>query len=297
MKLLAPVFLVAVVLFSCSKKTNPMTNSTAFTDELKVQSDDVIRVSKELDAAFNDVDSVLENPVNVCGGVYAIITADTPNSITITYSGKTCDAQRGRSGSISITYPPGSRWDSTGDSVNVFLNDLTIYRLPDSAKLIFYGNFAYRNISGGKLSGLAPGATAVHTLRGSGIIVTYDNGVTSNWRFTRQRSYTNNQGILVSTVGTDSAGTVGNVADWGANRYGNSVLFVPTTPLQLSQGCGWRMTGGQATLSNPSGTTNLSFGLDSTGNSTGCPLSGTHYYYKMAWTGDGENPYSAVFPY
>jgi hypothetical protein len=297
MKRLAPVILFAAVLFSCSKKTNPLSNTATFTAELREQTDDALRVSTELDAAFNDVDSVLENHAGVCGGTFAINTADTPNVIAITYNGNTCDALRGRTGSISISYPPGSRWDSVGDSINVFFNNLGITRLADNKTLVFYGNFTYRNLSGGKLANLAAGSSVIHAITGSGIQINYDDLVTTSWRFTRQRTYTSNQGIVVSTIGTDSAGSVGNVADWGANRWGNSILLVPTTPLQLSQSCGWKMTGGQATLSNPSGMTTVTFGLDSTGKATGCPLAGSHYYYKLDWTGMGENPYSALLPY
>ncbi|HVU96436.1 MAG TPA: hypothetical protein VHE34_14505 [Puia sp.] len=297
MKRLAPVFLFAVVLFSCSKKTSPLDNTKVFTAELREQADDALRVSNELDAAFNDVDSVLENQANVCGGAFAINTADTPNVIAITYNGNTCDALRSRTGSINITYPPGARWDSVGDSINVLFNNLGVTRLSDGKTLVFYGNFTYRNLSGGKLSNLAAGSTVIHSIAGSGIQINYDGLVTTSWRFTRERTYTNNSGIVVSTVGTDSAGSVGHVADWGANRWGNSILLVPTTPLQLSQSCGWKLTGGQATLSNPSGTSILSFGLDSTGKTTSCPLAGSPYYYKLDWSGIGENPYSSLFPY
>jgi len=242
MKRLAPVFLFAAVLFSCSKKTSSLNNAKVFTAELQEQADDALRVSNELDAAFNAVDSVLENQANVCGGTFAINNADTPNVIAITYNGNTCDALRSRTGSINITYPPGARWDSVGDSINVFFNNVGITRIADGKTLVFYGNFTYRNLSGGKLANLAAGSAVVHSIAGSGIQISYDDLVTTSWRFTRQRTYTNNQGIVVSTVGTDSAGTVGNVADWGANRWGNSILMVPTTPLQISQSCGWKMT-------------------------------------------------------
>lgn len=297
MKHLAPVLLFAAALVSCSNKTNPRGNTAIFTTELKVQSNDVVRISNELDAAFNDVDSILENKANVCGGSFTINTADTPNTMTLTYSGNTCDALRSRSGSIVISYVPGTDFATAGDSVNVTFNSLVITRRADGKTLGFNGSFAYRNISGSKLSGLASGSTIVHTLWGSGITVTYDDATISTWRFTRQRSYTNNQGILVSTVGTDSANSVGNVADWGANRYGNSVLLVPTTPLVVSQSCGWRLTGGQETLTNPSGSTTLSFGLDSTGKTASCPLAGNPFYYQLVWTGTDENPFTAVLPY
>lgn len=297
MKRLAPVLFSAAVLFSCSNKTNPLGNTTRFTTELQVQSNDVVRISHELDAAFNDVDSILENKANVCGGTLALNTADTPNTMTLTYSGNTCDALRSRTGSIIISFVPGTDFATAADSVHVNLNNLVVTRLADKKTLGLNGSFAYRNISGGKLTTLGTGGTVVHTLWGSGITVTYDDGTITNWRFTRRRTYTNNPGIVVATVGTDSAGTVGNVADWGANRRGNSVLLVPTSPLLISQSCGWRLTGGQETLANPSGSSTLSFGLDTTGKAASCPLAGNPFYYQLIWTGTGENPFTALLPY
>jgi hypothetical protein len=299
MKRLVPVILFAAVLCSCSKKTSLVNNTSVLTAELRTQSNDAVRVSNELDAAFNDVDSILENHADVCNGTFAINTADTPNVMAITYKGNTCDALSSRSGYITIDYTPGSSWTTAGDSVTVNLSNLLITRLSDNKNFQFNGTLTYYNTSGGALAGLSAGSVSpvVHTIAGFNVNVTYDDGTLSRWQFTRRRTYTYNQGIVISTVGTDSAGTVANVADWGSNRYGNSMILVPTTPLLISQSCGWRTTGGQATLSNPSGTSTLSFGLDSTGKATGCPLPGIPFYYKMAWTADGENPYTALLPY
>jgi hypothetical protein len=296
MKRLAPVFF-AVVLFSCQKKTSPLDNTGIFTAELKTQSSDAVRVSNELDAVFNDVDSILENHANVCGGSFAINTADTPNVMAITYNGNTCDAQRSRTGAFTIAYTPGTDFSKPGDSIIVNFLAIIVTRLADNSRLMFNGIFTYRNLSGGKLANLNAGSPVIRSITGSGITVTYDSLYPSNWRFTRQRTYTYNQGIVISTLGTDSAGSIGNVADWGANRFGNSVVVAPTTPLQISQSCGWRLTGGASTLSNPLGATTLNFGLDSTGKSTGCPVSGNPFYFQMAWTGTGETPFSALLPY
>jgi hypothetical protein len=299
MKRLALVILFAGMLIACSKKTPSFDNSKNFSASLQTQANDEIRLSAELDAAFNDVDSALGNGDSVCGGSIAIDSVDTPRSITINYSGNTCNALRNRTGAIAITYTPGTSWNSPGDSVIVNFRTLVITRLADSKTLTLAGTFAYVNSSGGSLSGLHSGGTSpvIHTLAGSGINITYDDGTLSYWRFNRRRTYTYSSGLLIATIGLDSAGSIGGVADWGGNRFGNSVVTAPTTPLQLSQACGWETTAGQATMTNPIGVTTLNFGLDTTGKATGCPVNGGHFYYKLAWTGDGENPYTAVLPY
>jgi hypothetical protein len=299
MKSLALAIFWAGLFFACSKKPGSFNNGANFTAALKVQANDEVRISSELDAAFNDVDSVAGGAASVCGATIAVDSVDSPRVIKITYSGQTCDALRSRSGSISIAYTPGSSWNTAGDSLVVSFTTLTITRLADYKTLTLNGSFMYRNISGGSLAGLNTGGTTpvVHTLTGSNITLTYDDGTITNWQFTRQRTYTYSGGLVISTLGLDSAGTIGGVADWGANRFGNSVVAVPTSAWVISQACGWRTTGGQATLTNPVGATTLTFGLDSTGKATGCPVNGGHYYYQLGWTGQGENPYSTLLPY
>lgn len=299
MKRLGLAILFAGVLFACKKTTTNFNNTKAFGASLQTQAGDEIRISTELDAALNDVDSALLNAATVCGASITIDSVDTPRVITINYSGNTCDALRGRSGSIAIRYTPGTDWNTPGDSVVLTFTSLVITRKSDSKTLTFNGSYIYHNISGGSLGGLTTGGASpiVHTLIGAGVQIVYDDGTLAYWGFARQRTYTWNSGLLISTIGLDSAGSIGGVADWGGNRFGNSVVTVPTTPLQLSQACGWRTTGGQATMTNPIGVTTLSFGLDSTGKATGCPVSGTPFYYNLNWTGEGESPYTALLPY
>jgi hypothetical protein len=299
MKRLASVILFAGIWLACSKNKTLAVSNSVLSSELNVQANDAVRVSAELDAAFNDVDSVLASSATVCGGALTVDSVDTPRVITITYNGNTCDAQRSRTGTIAISFTPGSSWNSMADSVTLNFTNYTVTRLADTKTLAFNGSYIYRNLSGGNLAGLSSGAVSslVHTLVGPAINLTYDDGTLTRWQFTRQRTYTYSNGIIITTTGLDSAGSIGGVTDWGANRFGNSVVVAPNSPLVISQGCGWKTTAGQVTLSNPSGSSILTFGLDSTGNPTGCPLSGNHYYYKLAWTADGQSPYTTLLPY
>lgn len=299
MRYLGLAILIVGLLFACSKKTTTFNNSKAFTASLQTQSNDAIRLSNELDNALNDVDSVLANATSVCGASIAVDSVDSFRVTNINYNGNTCDALRSRTGVISIVYPPGTDWNTPGDSVTLNFSPLVITRKTDGKPLIFKGSFLYKNVSGGSLGGLAGGGAPpiVHVLVGTNIAIKYDDSTLTSWGFARQRTYTYNSGLLISTIGLDSAGSIGGVADWGGNRFGNSVVVVPTTPIQLSQACGWRITGGQATMTNPIGVATLNFGLDSTGKAAGCPVNGGHFYYSLSWTGDGESPYSGVLPY
>ena len=300
MKRLALVILFAGVLLACSKSSTVSGNAAAFTSNLQIQANDYLRLSTELDAAFNDIDSALGKAPAVCGGAITVDSVDTPRVITITYSGNTCNALRNRTGTIRIASKPGTSWNTAGDTATVTFATVVVTRLADSKTLTINGGFTYINISGGALAGLSTsGATpVVHTISGLNINIRYDDGTTTTWQFARRRTYTYKSGIVVSTLGMDSVGGFAGVADWGGNRFGNSVIAAPSSPLLISQACNSQMTGGQETLNNPVGVTALTFGLDSLGKTaTGCPITGGHYFYSLSWTGTGENPYSTLLPY
>jgi len=301
---LALVILSAgIVLFACSKKTPSFNNTKAFNAAVRIQADDQIRVSAELDAAINDIDSVLGGASSVCGGLVnvTIDSADTARIVTIDYNGSTCNTLSTRAGTITILSRLGNSWTTAGDSVIIGFTNYLVTRTSGTKRMKFNGNLNYKNISGDSLAGLAKGGTGpiIHTIAGLNVNIVYDDSSTSRWQFGRQRSYTWNNGLVITTIGLDSAGSIGNVADWGASRFGNSLVVVPATdtPWVISQSCAWRTTGGQATLYNPSGVSVLTMGLDTTGKPTGCPASGSSYYYKIAWTGDLENPFTGIFSY
>jgi hypothetical protein len=300
MKRLAWAILFAGVLAACSKKTPPFNNSKAFAFNLQTQTNDYIRISSELDAAFNAVDSVLLGDTVIANASvsFAVDSLDTLQFAGIAYN-RTAPHL---GGGIQVTSRLGSKWDSAGDSVIVsFINYRTV-RGSDNQRFRYSGSLIYKNVSGGNFNRLASGGSPlVYTITGNNFNIIYKDtaadSLVTRWQFGRQRTYTYNGGIVISTVGLDSAGILGNVADWGSNRFGNSITLIPVTPLVRSQGCGWQLTGGQATLNNPSGISTVTFGLDSTGKATSCPLSGNHFYYQLSWTGDGENPYSGVIRY
>ena len=294
--LLAALF--AGLLFSCSKTGSGFNDSTRFNANVEAQSGDQVRISNTIDAIFNDIDSVLANPVNLCAGNVAIDSVDSPRVITIAYTGGACGFLFYHQGTIRITWLPGTNWNNPLDTVTVTLNNVAINTLPDTSNLVFSGTCFYTNVSGGSLSGLTGGgAPVIHSITGINIGIVYNYYWPSNWQIARQRSYTNNGGLVITTTGMDSVGGYASVAEWGGNRWGNSVITAVDSPLTITQGCGWRLTSGQIQLYNPIGVTSMIYGLDSTGAADGCPAAGVPYYYKLAWAGQGQNPYTTVLPY
>jgi hypothetical protein len=327
------VGIVSGVLFSCYKSKNFSTNLTAQIDTaIVVQSYDQARVVSVLDEVFNDVNTALTNqsavtgagmartgrygvtvtggPVdtlatpNLCGVQVLMDTTDVPNYIAINYNGSSCDNSRHLYGNVSIYFNPGTSWSAAGDTLGVNINNLSVHDgLSDTNNIQLNGTFYYVNVSGGSLSGLTSGTSTTPVVQQ--IVSNYlgivfnENDITdtATWLIARQRTYSTNGGLVITTTGMDSVGGIANVSEWGGNRYGNSFITSITTPLVATAGCNYQVTAGQVQLTNPTGVTILNFGLNSSGSATGCPATGGYYYFQFSWSGTGGNPYSSIRPY
>ena len=301
------------VLFACSKKLpNLSGNTPQFNTSVRVQADDEARVSGEIDNIFNDVNTVLGEHDSlaagaydtvqsaVCGAVVTVDAVDTPNNIFIQFRGNSCDGSRYRVGTIGIYFNPGTKWSTANDTTYVNVTNLGITRGADGQVIFFNGNFYYNNVSGGTLASLKTGNAGpiVHTITGYNIGIQYNDSLHTAWTITRKRQYTySSSNTVITTTGVDTAGGQSDVAEYGGNRYGNSVIVSIDTPLVISSGCDYQLMSGQVHLTNPIGVSVVKYGLDSLGNATGCPVSGVPYYYNISWSGSAENPFSGIFPY
>jgi hypothetical protein len=302
------------VLFACSKKLpNLSGNTPQFNTSVSVQADDQARISGEIDNIFNVVNTVLgehdtlaageRDTVKsaICGAVVTVDAVDTPNNIFIQYrNGGSCDGSRSLNGTIGIYFNPGTRWSTANDTTYISVTNLGITRVKDGQVIFFNGNFDYNNVSGGTLASLQAGNAGpiVHTITGFNIGIQYNDSLHTAWTITRKRQYTySSSNTMISTTGVDTAGGQSDVAEFGGNRYGNSVIVSVDTPLVISSGCNWQIMSGQVHLTNPIGVSVVKYGLDSLGIATGCPVSGVPYYYSISWSGGAENPLSGIFSY
>jgi len=328
------VVIVTCGLFACKKNTTFSTNEQAqFDTAVNIQANDQVRIASDIDAIFNDVNTAMINQTSltgaavrrgvmvtggtidtiqntgICAATYIAVNsiADTPNSITpytitLTYGGNICDNSRVFSGHVTIYINPGTSWSTANDTVGVNLTNLYVKGLQaDTSTILYNGTFYYTNVSGGSLSSLTSSASTpvIHSIQGINISVLFNNLTSAVWQIGRQRTYTYNNGLVISTTGIDTAGGIQNVSEYGGNRYGNGFITSVTSPLITTAACDFQVTAGQTQLTNPAGVTTMLFGLDSSGTDTGCPSGGASFFYKLNWTGSGENPYSAVraYPY
>lgn len=327
---LATTAAVASLIIACNKSNStangnstPNTNGTSAT-QVQTQADDETQVSNEMDATANDVNNSLNTQAafsgsttasyssgiitdgggggtnlnidyGICDGTVTTDTANGLREIIITYNGANCWGNRIRTGTIIISIPIGTRWRDTGAVVTVNIQNLKITRLRDHKTITLNGAYTYTNVSGGLLRDLATRGTIIHTIGADSVTIQFADSATRIWSVAKQRVFTYNDGVVITTTGTHSDGTNSDVSVWGTNRYGNSFETLIVQPKVIEQSCDYRLTSGETETIRPAVTTTITYGLDVNGNPTTCPGTGT-YYYKVVWVIDGRT-YTFIAPY
>lgn len=329
--LLVTVITASGMIVACTK--NNSTGATGSTSDgtsaaqVQTESDDITQVSNETDAINNDVNNSLNASTTFSGAGYsttasdgkattvdggggsidldlsicdATVTTDTSNGlrqIIITYNGKNCWGNRIRTGTVVISIPVGVRWRDSGAVVTVSIQNLKITRVRDNKTITLNGTYTYTNVTGGLLRDLATLGTIIHTVAADSVTIQFADSATRVWSVAKQRVFTYNDGIVITTTGTHSDGTNTNVAIWGTNRYGNAFETLITQPMVIAQSCDFRLTSGQTETIRPALTLTITYGLDSNGDPTGCPGDG-YYYFKAVWVlKKSGKTYTYIAPY
>ena len=277
-----------------------------YSTEMATHTDDDSRFSTEIDAVADDANTVVDNYTSINGridGVMGIpcdatVTVDSLNStrtVTITYNGNNCNGNRTRTGVVKISIPSTMRWKDVGAVLTVNIQNLKIARVRDNKSITINGTTTFTNVSGGLLRNLAALGTITHKISSTGITVTFDNGSVRSWQIAKQRVFTYNNGIVITTTGTHTDNGTTGIAEWGTNRFGNAFVTAITQPLIVRQDCSFRLTAGQVTHSRLNGTGVVTFGLDASGNPTSCPAG--VYYFKLVFTGLAGVVRTVILPY
>ncbi|PWT79222.1 MAG: hypothetical protein C5B59_00135 [Bacteroidetes bacterium] len=319
---------VAMV-FACNKSSmNNAGNGTTSSDDMQVQADDQAQISSEDEAITNDVNTALYNQVStagtggatvetgtttvmgtevngltgpihglICDATVVVNDTSNPKTITITYDGTNCRGNRTRVGVIVISMPAGEHWSDAGATVTISIQNLKITRIRDNKSITLNGTKTITNVTGGLLTHLSSLGTITHTINGS-LSITFDSGKQRSWSVSKQRVFTYDNGIVITTTGThtDSLGN-SNVAEWGTNRSGVQFESLISAPKVIRQDCDFRLTSGQNTIVRSDNFTSvITYGLDANGDPTSCPGTGT-YYFKVVVTTPGGLVYTKILPY
>jgi hypothetical protein len=317
----------AAIIFACNKN-NANSGASTMNSELQTQADDQTMVSNESDAVSNDANTAMYSSPSIAGNsIYqvnsgvttngvsssggstnldrlicdATIVMDTVSSvktITITYDGTNCWGNRTRTGVVVITVPVGEHWKDPMAKVTVSIQDLKITRLRDDKSITINGTRVFTNVTGGHLADLSTLGSITHTDSGS-MSITFPNSSTRSWNVSKQRVYTYDNGIVMTTTGTyaDNSGNTG-IAEWGSNRFGVSFESEITAPKVIRQDCDFRLVSGENTiLRSDNITTTITYGLDATGTPTSCPGAGSYYYKVVRANANTGLSFTKILPY
>jgi hypothetical protein len=305
--ILVAALALSVSFISC-KKTN--TDTTDTSTDLVTHADDQSSVTQGTDDMANDVNTTIDNynafngnrldsPDGIqglpCNATAVLDSLNGLRRITITFNGLNCIGTRTRVGVVVLTMPLTQHWKDAGAVLTISVQSLVITRVSDNKSITINGTVLATNVTGGRLRDLSSLGTIVHTLTSTGITITFDNGSQRAWQIAKQRTFTYNNGIVISTIGTHTDGSITGISEWGTNRFGNAFVTAITQPMVIRQDCSMRLVSGQVTHSRLLATVVVTFGLDSSGNPVTCP-SGT-FYMKIVWTAANGVVRTYILPY
>lgn len=301
--LLLIAFFTTVIFTSCEKEGTTDNSDT----EIPTHSDDQSRFSGETDAIAVDAGIALESNSSftgrtsrpmavICNATVTFDTTSNPRTITITYNGVNCVGNATRTGVVVLSMPGGVHWKNAGAALNVNVQNLRITRLIDNKSITINGTQTFTNTSGGLLINLPSLGTITHTITSNGISVTFDNGTQRSWQVAKQRVFTYNNGVVITSSGIHTEGNITNIAEWGVNRFGYAFTSAITQPLIIKQDCNFRLVTGQVTHISGGMNATATFGLDENGNPISCPGAG-NYYFKLVWNRPNGDTLTRIFPY
>jgi len=308
MKIKIQFLLIAVLALSVSFMSCKKSDSATATDntDLVTHSDDQSNFAQNIDETANDANTVIDSygafnglvantTGTLCGSTEVLDSSNGLRRLTITYNGLNCSNTRTRVGVVVLTMPLAQHWKDQGAVLTINVQNLKITRLSDQKSITINGITTVTNVSGGRLRDLSSLGTIIHDIASAGMTVTFDNGSQRSWQISKRRTFTYNNGIVISTIGTHTDGSTTGIAEWGTNRFGNSFVTAITQPMVIRQDCNFRLVSGQVTHSRLLANVVVTFGLDSTGNPVSCPSG--NFYMKIVWTGVSGIVRTYIIPY
>lgn len=308
-KLLAflAIVLCTGAMFTACKKSDTKDDSTPTNAQVATQTDDEAMLSKEMDDAASDVSTVIESDANfsganavlspiVCDATVEVNRDSDPMTMTITFNGASCNASRVRTGQIVVSMAKGTEWKNQGAVVTVSYHNVKITRASDNKSVVLNGTHTLTNTTGKLLQDLATSGTIIHVIASTNMSISFDNGTERTWSVSKKRTYSWDNGAVLTVSGNRTEGNLTDVAEWGVNRFGKPFTVQFTQPLVYRQSCDFRLTAGEVKHTTEAYTATVTFGLDQAGAVTGCPGEG-HYYYHLDWSGKNGAHLSIILPY
>jgi hypothetical protein len=304
---LAAFAVLALVISSC-KKAKEAIETPIEQAQIATHSDDEAMISDQLDALTTDANTLIEADASfsgdasvvdapICDATIELNEESDPMTLTVSFNGENCGGKYTRTGVVTLSMAKGTKWKEAGAAITISYQDFNIVRKSDQKSITFNGTQVYTNVTGGLLHQAASEGTIVHTITGENLSLKFDNGDARTWNIARKKEFTYDNGLVISVSGFGTVGEATNAAEWGSNRFGNEFVTSIVSPLVLKQDCDFRIGAGTVQHKTDAYTASITFGLDASGEPTGCPGSG-HYYSKLSWTRNSNgNNYDVILPY
>lgn len=304
-RLMAIAVLGTLLFAGCQKDKSNSTDVNQ--DEFTQQSDDQAKFTTDVDNVSDDINAAMEtsptlmgrgsNVTGICGATVTIDSISNPRTVTIVYNGPDCSGLRTRTGTIVASIPSNVKWKDAGAVLTVTITNLKITRVADGKYITVNGTHTITNVTGGRLRDLPTLGTIVHTISSNNMTVKFDTSSQQrSWSIAKQRTFTYNNGVVISTTGTGTVAGISGVSEWGTNRFGSTFVTSIQQPLVVKQDCNFRLTSGQVKHDLLGRSLTATFGLDATGAATTCP-GNNPYYMKLTWVGPNGQSYSVIRPY
>jgi hypothetical protein len=306
-RLITAVILLMAISFVSCKKTDTNPTDTDQSTDLAVHSDDESSVSAGVDAIATDANIVIESDASfngrientlgaICNAIAVSSSTNDTKKITVTYNGLDCSQKNSLTGIVVFSMPKATFWKDAGAVLTVTIQNLKITRVSDNKSITINGTKTITNVSGGRLIDLVTRGTITHTISGTDLSITFDNGTQRTWQVAKKRVFTYNNGVVITTTGNHTEGTTSGIAEWGTNRFGNTFVTAISQPMVIRQDCNFRLVSGEVTHGKLIADIVVTFGLNAAGEPTSCPLTGT-YYFKAVWKGVNDVTKTIILPY
>ncbi len=302
--MLVAILAISISLTSCKKDNDTKDNTDLAThsedqSEFASNDDDVINDANNViddNPAFNGRPGSASNLFLPCNADIVLDSTATLRRLRITYHGNNCNNTRTRNGVVTLTMPLTSHWADQDAVLTIETTNLVITRISDTRSITINGTQTITNVTGGRIWDLASTGTIIHDIASPGIDVAFENGTHRTWQVSKKRTFTYNNGIVITTIGTHSQNGVDNISEWGTNRFGSAFTSAITQPMTIRQDCNFRLVSGEIAHAGGLGSVVVTFGLDATGNPvTTCPAG--PFYFKAVWTGNNGNVRVVIRPY
>ncbi len=272
-------------------------------------SDDHAGFVVDSDALFDDALAAIENFSsfsgrinssirNVCEGTAVLSNTTTEKKITINYDGTNCTNTKRKLGVVELSIPINQKWKDVGSILTINIKNLIVTRLSDNKKTIFNGVFTIKNVTGGLLKNNASFGSIIHDINSiGGITVEFSNSTKRLWYVSKRRTFSYDNAIVISSIGTHTDGDISGISEWGFSRNGRFFVSSIINPMIVRSDCDYRIVSGEISHERLNGKLNVDFGLDVTGNPTTCPGPSKYYYLKSLYTTPGFIVKTFIMPY